>query len=167
MFQLTRLVSHDALKVFRKLRFENDLPTLRLRLPRMGLTRLLFTKMFLRLCSSTQALSLRKHSTCSAYNIIYNTNHSCCRRRLQTDKSQIGLHPTDTQLAKLRERSNLLLRKINTWTKVQNSYMPGTSIIRDHTDYDIDEAEQVPLLLPSAVGKKAVCTDVLRNYEWD
>jgi hypothetical protein len=102
--------------------------------------------------------------------ILYWVKVLLCRRLLQNDRSHIGLHPTDTQLANLRQRSNILLRKINAWIKVQQSYMPGASILRARTsnvDDDVDKPEHIKLLLPSQVGRRAVCDDVLRNYEWD
>jgi hypothetical protein len=48
--------------------------------------------------------------------------------------------------------------------------MPGTSILRDRLQEigdDADKPENINLLLPSGVGRRAVCDDVLRNHEWD
>jgi hypothetical protein len=92
---------------------------------------------------------------------------------LKADKSAIGLHPTDTQLAKLRERSNALHRKIVAWTSIQQAYMPGASVIRQRGErvkqaVNVDiEPEDVELCFPSAVGRRALYDDKLRRYEWE
>ncbi|KAG1790350.1 uncharacterized protein HD556DRAFT_1310740 [Suillus plorans] len=44
--------------------------------------------------------------------------------RLWKDQNTLGAHATDLQLAKLQERSNALLQKVEHWCQVQLLYMP-------------------------------------------
>jgi hypothetical protein len=85
----------------------------------------------------------------------------------------LSLHPTDNQLAKLHERTNALRRKISTWIQIQQAYMPGASVLRlqgerlkcPANSSDI-EPEDIDLWFPSAVGRRANCSDQLYEYEW-
>jgi hypothetical protein len=94
------------------------------------------------------------------------------RRRLLADYGALGQHSTDAQNTKLQVRSNNLRRKIHAWTDVHQLYIPGIRILRVRAEKgrpDGEEAERpetMPLWLPSAIGRKAVCDRRLRELEW-
>jgi hypothetical protein len=65
-----------------------------------------------------------------------------------------------------------LLRKIQTWSKVQQSYNPGAIVLRQrlapaNTD-ELSEATpcNIPLFLPSDISQRSICDDKLRRHEW-
>lgn len=69
--------------------------------------------------------------------IIYTSaasNKLVHRRRLGIDRGALSPHPTNTQLAKLLERSNALQRKITAWMEIQQVYMPGASVLRERDE---------------------------------
>jgi hypothetical protein len=92
------------------------------------------------------------------------------------DRSQLGLHPTNLQLAKLRERSNALCRKIQAWIKIQEAYMPCASVLRARAESATSpsstasvpdlEPEYLKLWLPSTIHQQAACSEKLRLFEW-
>jgi hypothetical protein len=61
-------------------------------------------------------------------------------------------------------------RKIKKFCKIQGSYMPGASAIREAAlrkeSLQNPLPEDTPLYLPSAVGRKSACSDKLRSHEW-
>ncbi|TFK74082.1 hypothetical protein BDN72DRAFT_914121 [Pluteus cervinus] len=86
---------------------------------------------------------------------------------LATDYSNISLHPTELQKAKLRERRNRLLRRILSWIDLQKDHMPGVSRLRkDCSAMNQGIAESIPLLMPSAVMKKVKVSQELLDFEW-
>jgi hypothetical protein len=95
------------------------------------------------------------------------------RRRLRREFDSLGPHSTDRQRTLAKERSNALLRKIQTWCRIQQSYMPGAIVLRDRfasappVDATREGAEpcNVPLYLPSADVHRSTCDDKLRRHE--
>jgi len=76
----------------------------------------------------------------------------------------------DIQLAKLQEKSNVLLWKIQAWLIIQQLYMVSVSILCDQLSilsHSTDKPEFIELLLLSAVGKNAVFDESLCCYEWE
>ncbi|KAG1749250.1 hypothetical protein EDB19DRAFT_1825495 [Suillus lakei] len=52
------------------------------------------------------------------------------QRRLRADKDGRGLHVTDNQEGKLVERSNALQRRLDSWVKIQELYMPNVAAMQ-------------------------------------
>jgi hypothetical protein len=94
------------------------------------------------------------------------------RRRLGIDIAAIGLHPTDLQLAKLRERSNSLRRRIKGWFKIQQLYMPEAAFLREADERRATDdlpaigTEDLRLYLPSQLPRNVKCTMSLLKFEW-
>ncbi len=79
------------------------------------------------------------------------------RRKLRTDSSAIGTHPTDLQRAKLLERQNALQRRIDGFRTIQQLFVPGMATILPESGDEGDSClpQELPLLLPSAA-----CTQI-------
>jgi hypothetical protein len=98
---------------------------------------------------------------------------------LKYDREHLGLHSTDLQRAKIKERSNALRRKIKAWRKSQKLYMPEATILREKAARAADRAahlssettpeeapEDLALWLPSSIGRKAKCVKKLQMIEF-
>lgn len=91
------------------------------------------------------------------------------RRRLRHEYRKLGAHSTDRQKADILERLNTLRRKLDAWFKVQETFIPGIENLRDAqlTSVRDPAAYDLPVLLPSAVGRGVVPVDLkLLNIEW-
>jgi len=94
------------------------------------------------------------------------------RRRLGEDDGNIGLHPTSKQLAELSERSNRLRRKIGSWIEIQELHMPEARLRRKQLERAAPDGiaprktQDIPLILPSSLGKTQLIGNELRKYEW-
>jgi len=84
----------------------------------------------------------------------------------------LGNHVTDTQKGNLQRQRNTFHRKVESWRTTQALYMPvvqgilSTSTSTPPSLLGIPNAEDVKLLLPSAIGNRP-CHDRLRHYEWE
>ncbi|KAF6755232.1 hypothetical protein DFP72DRAFT_1067940 [Ephemerocybe angulata] len=78
------------------------------------------------------------------------------QRKLKIDTEELGMHSTDLQRAKVLERGNSILRKIEAWVSIQHLYIPRLATLRK-TDEETAElaappaAYDIPLYLPSSV----------------
>jgi hypothetical protein len=94
------------------------------------------------------------------------------RRHLRADSAALGIHATDLQLAKIRERSNAMRRKIKSWWAIQQLYMPGAVVLRNRADRALPDGaaeikvEDLTLWLPSTVGRKSVIDRNIQSYEF-
>ncbi|KAG6819829.1 hypothetical protein H0H93_008178 [Arthromyces matolae] len=95
------------------------------------------------------------------------------QRKLHLDNSELGDHPTATQLYRLTERSNQLRRKITTWIENQASIIPEAGIERSRRAKKTPEGtsdtkvENIQLWLPSELAANGVNVSYeLRSYEW-
>ena len=90
------------------------------------------------------------------------------RRLLRTDISSLGLHPTDNQLAKLQERTNVLKRRIDNWQSIQLLFVPSIIRLRDEDAQPGVPAkvEEIKLFLPSDICDRVSCPIKLCEHEW-
>ncbi|KAG6819407.1 hypothetical protein H0H93_012104, partial [Arthromyces matolae] len=95
------------------------------------------------------------------------------QRKLSLENSELGDHPTPTQLYRLTERSNQLRRKITTWTESQVSIIPEAARKRLRTDHRTPDGtpdikvENIKLWLPSELAASGILVSyALRDYEW-
>ncbi|KAG1796861.1 hypothetical protein EV424DRAFT_1475159 [Suillus variegatus] len=94
---------------------------------------------------------------------------------LELEEQQAGLrvHTTDNQEGKMLQRNNTLQRRIDTWTKLQELYMPSLaalhvseSSVSGGIATAVATPETVKLWLPSQIGKTAPCDTHLQTIEW-
>jgi hypothetical protein len=84
----------------------------------------------------------------------------------------MGLHPTDLQVAKLRERSNALRRRIKAWFNIQQFYMPEAAFLREAGKHDATDdlpaigTDDLELYLPSRMPRNVKCKRSLLEFEW-
>ncbi|KIK34338.1 hypothetical protein CY34DRAFT_98209 [Suillus luteus UH-Slu-Lm8-n1] len=88
------------------------------------------------------------------------------QRRLTVDKAALGIHATDTQVGRLLQRSNSLQRRIESWVKVQELYIPMVAALRRDKSNDVITPESFQLLLPSQVGGIATYDLKFQTIEW-
>ncbi|KAG2127943.1 hypothetical protein DEU56DRAFT_872715 [Suillus clintonianus] len=95
------------------------------------------------------------------------------QRRLRADKDGRGLHVTDNQEGKLVERSNALQRRLDSWVKIQELYMPNVAAMRISDNATAanpssisSTAESFKLWLPSQIGRSLPCDQSLQRTEW-
>ena len=91
------------------------------------------------------------------------------RRKLRFDISNLGLHATALQRAKVQERTNGLQRRIESWRDVQAIYIPSVALLRGQVDSkEVSEVQayDIQLWLPSAIGLRASCDQGLHESEW-
>lgn len=94
---------------------------------------------------------------------------------MASDIALLGAHPTESQLAKIQERANILRRKIDSWQGIQLLYMPFVCRLRadEESRYpssDVEPVEAIRLWLPSAVQftvtSHVQCPAQLCLFEW-
>ncbi|KAF8137103.1 hypothetical protein EV363DRAFT_1156356 [Boletus edulis] len=91
------------------------------------------------------------------------------QRRLRADSEKQGIHATDQQKAKLLQRSNGLLRRIEAWTNVQTLYIPSVASLRVKAALNSEQVqrpESFRLWLPSALRRQVPCDVNLEEIEW-
>ena len=75
----------------------------------------------------------------------------------------------DTQQARVQQRSNLLIRRIEAWQQVQVLFMPSISTLRSEWSESMSRpppAEDIPLFLPSQINSRAPCPRPLNIIEF-
>lgn len=103
--------------------------------------------------------------------VVYFFTLPWARRKLRSEISGLGQHPTSLQRSKLQERSNSLLWRIHLWFEVQALYIPGTALLRSR-DESIKDSDQelkafdVKLWLPSEIQRLIPCNPLLYLFEW-
>ncbi|KAH7903909.1 hypothetical protein BJ138DRAFT_1019877, partial [Hygrophoropsis aurantiaca] len=93
------------------------------------------------------------------------------QRVLAVDMASTSVHATDQQKARIQQRKNALVRKIEAWTRIQTLYMPAVAVIRanetaERTDSDVNVANNpclTKLYLPSSVQRRNQCSVQLYN----
>ncbi|KAF8442225.1 hypothetical protein L210DRAFT_3397494 [Boletus edulis BED1] len=91
------------------------------------------------------------------------------QRRLRVDAEKHGSHGTEHQKMRLQQRTNSLLRRIETWVSVQMLYMPAVASLRVRGAADpamAPKPQDLPLLLPSALHRQVPCDGRLEEIEW-
>ncbi len=81
----------------------------------------------------------------------------------------LAVHATDIQRAKLQERQNVLRRRVDAWTGIQQLYMPGVSTHRLRLLSQVADCYlpyNIPLLLPSTAASMIPCAPSLLFQEW-
>jgi len=97
----------------------------------------------------------------------YSVAHGPQRRRLALDISDLGVHSTDLQRAKILERSNALQHKFDSWTETQQLYIPSVATVRSKDTSSTPWAVQdLALYLPSALVDTINCDARLNWVEW-
>ncbi|KAI6017041.1 hypothetical protein EDC04DRAFT_2870152 [Pisolithus marmoratus] len=88
---------------------------------------------------------------------------------LHLDKASLGLHASDRQEGSVLNKLTSLQHHIDSWTGIQQLYMPVVSLICQHlsTNLGMDQPEDYPLCLPSAiVATSSTCDKILMEHEW-
>ncbi|KAJ3503018.1 hypothetical protein NMY22_g18393 [Coprinellus aureogranulatus] len=76
------------------------------------------------------------------------------RRTVKKLSSQIWDHSQDRQLSRTQFRTNTLVRKIETWYRLLQLYIPGTALLRQRDATVHVNAFDLPLWLPSQIGQQ-------------
>jgi hypothetical protein len=92
---------------------------------------------------------------------------------MKADRTGLGVHASDNQEGKFLQRNNTLQCRIDTWTKLQELYMPSLAALHvseRSVSGDIAAAvttpETIKLWLPSQIGRTAPCDTHLQTIEW-
>ncbi|KAG0706718.1 hypothetical protein DFH29DRAFT_899642 [Suillus ampliporus] len=88
------------------------------------------------------------------------------QRRLRADKDGRGLHVTDNQEGKLVKHSNALQRRLDSWVKIQELYMPNDNATAANASSISSTAESFKLWLPSQIRRSLPCNQSLQRVEW-
>ncbi|KAG1893780.1 uncharacterized protein F5891DRAFT_1131166 [Suillus fuscotomentosus] len=95
------------------------------------------------------------------------------QRQMKADRAGLRVHATDNQEGKMLQRNNTLQCRIDTWTKLQELYMPSLTALcvsKSSVSGGIATAvatpETIKLWLPSQIGKTAPCDTCLQTIEW-
>ncbi|KAH7906366.1 hypothetical protein BJ138DRAFT_1016340 [Hygrophoropsis aurantiaca] len=92
------------------------------------------------------------------------------QRRLLVDLTDLTIHATDNQKARVQHRKNTLTRKIDGWTRIQTLYMPIVAVLRakENASENVDTNPcTTKLWLPSSLSPSEVCEQRLYAIEWD
>ncbi|KAG2103729.1 uncharacterized protein F5147DRAFT_746669 [Suillus discolor] len=92
---------------------------------------------------------------------------------LEEQQASLRVHATDNQEGKMLQQNNTLQCRIDTWTKLQELYMPSLAALRVSESSvsggiatAVATPETVKLWLPSQMGKTAPCDTRLQTIEW-
>ncbi|KAG1747926.1 uncharacterized protein EDB91DRAFT_1235827 [Suillus paluster] len=92
---------------------------------------------------------------------------------LEEQQTGLGIHASDNQEGKLLQRNNTLQRRINTWTKLQELYMPSLAALHvsersvsGGITAAVTTPETIKLWLPSQISRTAPCDTRLQTIEW-
>ncbi|KAG2743102.1 hypothetical protein P692DRAFT_201841926 [Suillus brevipes Sb2] len=95
------------------------------------------------------------------------------QRRMKADRTGLSIHASDNQEGKILQRNNTLQRRIDTWTKLQELYMPSLAALRVNERSvsggiaaAVTTPETIKLWLPSHIGRTAPCDTHLQTIEW-
>ncbi|KAG1794813.1 uncharacterized protein HD556DRAFT_1474044, partial [Suillus plorans] len=92
------------------------------------------------------------------------------QRRMKANRAGLGVHATDNQEGKMVQQSNTLRRRIDTWMKMQELYMPSLAALRvseSSVSGSVTAApEAIKLWLPSQISRTAPCNSRLQAIEW-
>ncbi|KAG0693373.1 hypothetical protein DFH29DRAFT_985500 [Suillus ampliporus] len=92
------------------------------------------------------------------------------QRRMKANRAGLGVHATDNQEGKMVQQSNTLRRRIDTWMKIQELYMPSLAALRvreSSVSGSVTAApEAIKLWLPSQISRTAPCNSLLQVIEW-
>ncbi|KAG1813148.1 uncharacterized protein BJ212DRAFT_1482617 [Suillus subaureus] len=95
------------------------------------------------------------------------------QQQMKADRTGLGVHASDNQEGKLLQQNNTLQCRIDTWTKLQELYMPSLAALcvsKRSVSGDIAAAvttlETIKLWLPSQIGRTAPCDIHLQTIEW-
>ena len=85
-------------------------------------------------------------------------------KKVSTNK--VWNHSQDRELTRIQLRSNVLTRKIETWYRLLQLYIPSTVMLRErHSGKKSIPPYDVPLWLPSGIGKLAPMDPRLADIE--
>jgi hypothetical protein len=92
---------------------------------------------------------------------------------MKADRTGLGIHASDNQEGKLLQQNNTLQRRIDTWTKLQELYMPSLTALHvsersvsGGIAAAVTTPETIKLWLPSHIGRTAPCDTRLQTIEW-
>ncbi|KAG1887614.1 hypothetical protein F4604DRAFT_1877484 [Suillus subluteus] len=92
------------------------------------------------------------------------------QRRMKANRAGLGVHATDNQEGKMVQQSNTLQRRIDTWMKMQELYMPSLAALRvseSSVSGSMTAApEAIKLWLPSQISRNAPCNSRLQAIKW-
>ncbi|KAF8138624.1 hypothetical protein EV363DRAFT_1394065 [Boletus edulis] len=96
------------------------------------------------------------------------------QRRLVVEAERLGEHATDRQKSQLQQRTNLLMRRIEAWTKIQTLFIPGVAGLREvvqgtrttRPSDQLQRPQDFPLLLPSSILRRVSYDRTLEEFEW-
>ncbi|KAJ3500512.1 hypothetical protein NMY22_g19238 [Coprinellus aureogranulatus] len=76
------------------------------------------------------------------------------QRTVKRLSSEIWDHSQDRQLSRTQFRSNTLVRKVETWYRLLQLYIPGTALLRQRDATVHVNSFDLPLWLPSQIGQQ-------------
>lgn len=123
-------------------------------------------------CLLVVALNWKTCSTCNVSFASYSSLKCYDRQRLKRDIANLSLHPTDKQREVIVHRTNALQRRIDSWTRYQQLYMPTVSPLRSSAEMSSNarqaafKPQDFLLYLPSALDYLD-CDRRLMEYEWE
>ncbi|KAJ3537499.1 hypothetical protein NMY22_g5569 [Coprinellus aureogranulatus] len=88
------------------------------------------------------------------------------QRTVKRLAGQIWDHSQDRQLSRTQFRSNTLVRKIETWYRLLQLYIPGTALLRKRDSTVHVNAFDLPLWLPSQIGSQVSFDHRLGDIEY-
>ncbi|KAF8121495.1 hypothetical protein EV363DRAFT_1457566 [Boletus edulis] len=96
------------------------------------------------------------------------------QRRLVVEAERLGEHATDRQKSQLQQQTNLLMRQIEAWTKIQTLFIPGVAGLREvvqgtrttRPSDQLQRPQDFPLLLPSSILRRVSYDRTLEEFEW-
>ncbi|KAG2342432.1 hypothetical protein BDR05DRAFT_1000757 [Suillus weaverae] len=95
------------------------------------------------------------------------------QRRMKADRTGLSIHASDNQEGKLLQRNNTLQCRIDTWTKLQELYMPSLTALHvskrsvsGGITAAVTTPETIKLWLPSHISRTAPCDTRLQTIEW-
>ncbi|KAJ2913845.1 hypothetical protein MD484_g6552, partial [Candolleomyces efflorescens] len=99
--------------------------------------------------------------------ISYGLDLEAEQRTLKTSSRQVWEHSQDRQLTRLQLRSNAMTRKLDVWYQRLQIYIPAVTHLRKkHESQDHIPPYELPLWLPSQIGKQAPCDVRLATIEY-
>ncbi|KAG2340636.1 hypothetical protein BDR05DRAFT_1032843 [Suillus weaverae] len=95
------------------------------------------------------------------------------QRQMKAGRAGLRVHASDNQEGKLLQRNNTLQCRIDTWTKLQELYMPSLAALHvsersvsGGIAAAVATPEAIKLWLPSQIGRTAPCDTRLQAIKW-
>lgn len=88
------------------------------------------------------------------------------RRTVKSLSNRLWEHAKDRQISRTTFRTNALVRKVETWYRLLQLYMPGTAILRSKDMGKARSAFDLPLYLPSSSATRITVDPRLSEIEY-